>query len=57
MVSYVDLAAACFTLVWVLYATLRIGPLLAKRSNAWGEVGAFLIFTAVELGILVLVRP
>jgi Flp pilus assembly pilin Flp len=51
MVSYV-LLATVLTVAWVGYAAFRVGPLLAKRWKAWGEVYAFLIFTAVELGLL-----
>jgi hypothetical protein len=52
MVNYVLLAAA-LTLAWVFYAAFRVAPLFAKRWKAWGEVFAFLMFTAVEVGFLV----
>jgi hypothetical protein len=51
-VNYVLLVAA-LTLVWAVYASVRVGPWLANRWKAWGEVAAFLVFTAVELGLLV----
>jgi len=51
MVNYV-LLVAVLTLAWVLYAALRVTPLLARRWKAWGEVCAFLVFTAVEVGLL-----
>jgi hypothetical protein len=51
MVSYV-LVVAVLTLAWAFYAAVRLGPWLAKRWKAWGEVTAFLIFTAVEVGLL-----
>jgi hypothetical protein len=53
MVNYL-LLAAVLTLAWVLYAGLRVGPMLSKRWRAWGEVYAFLVFTAVELVVLVI---
>ena len=57
MVNYVYLVAV-LTFAWVLYAAFRVGPTLAKRSKAWGEVGAFLVFTIIELGILIaFLRP
>ncbi len=57
MVNYVYLVVV-LTFAWVLYAAFRVGPTLAKRSKAWGEVCAFLIFTGIELGILVaFLRP
>jgi hypothetical protein len=52
MVNYV-LLAVVLTLAWVLYAAFRVAPLFAKRWKAWGEVFAFLMFTAVEVGFLV----
>lgn len=57
MVNYV-LLAVVLTFAWVLYAAFRVAPMFAKRWKAWGEVFAFLIFTAVELGFLVaFLRP
>jgi hypothetical protein len=52
MVNYV-LLVAVLTLGWVLYAAFRVGPWFAKRSKAWGEVCAFLVFIVIELGILI----
>ena len=52
MVDYL-LLVAVLTLAWVLYAALRFAPLVAKRWKAWGEVCAFLVFAAIELGLLV----
>ena len=52
MVNYV-LFVAVLTFAWVLYAALRVAPTLAKRWRAWGELYALLIFTAIELGLLV----
>ena len=57
MVNYI-LLVAVLTLAWVLYSALRFAPILAKRWKTWGEVVAFLIFTGVELGLLVaFLRP
>jgi hypothetical protein len=57
MVNYV-LLAAVLTVGWVLYAAFRVGPRFAKRSKTWGEVCAFLVFTGIELGILIaFLRP
>jgi len=57
MVNYVLLAAA-LTAAWVLYAAFRVGPWFGKRSKAWGEVCSFLVFTGIELGILIaFLRP
>jgi len=57
MVNYF-LLVAVLTLVWVLYAAVRVAPLLAKRWKTWGEIFAFLVFTALELGLLfVFLRP
>ena len=57
MVNYVLLAAA-LTAGWVLYAAFRVGPWFGKRSKTWGEVCAFLVFTGIELGILIaFLRP
>jgi len=44
---------AILTLAWAFYGAVRLGPLLAKRWKAWGEVAALLVFTAVELVLLV----
>jgi hypothetical protein len=52
MVNYV-LLVAVLTVGWVLYAAFRVGPWFAKRSKTWGEVCAFLVFTGIELGILI----
>jgi len=52
MVNYV-LLVGVLTFGWVLYSALRVGPWFAKRSKAWGEVCAFLVFTVIELGILI----
>jgi len=51
MVNYVILVAA-LTFVWAVYASVRVGPRLGKRWRAWGEAAAFLVFAAVELGLL-----
>ena len=51
MVNYV-LVVAALTFVWAFYAAVRVGPWLAKRWTAWGEVVAVLAFTAVEVGLL-----
>ncbi|HXZ91040.1 MAG TPA: hypothetical protein VEG61_08255 [Candidatus Dormibacteraeota bacterium] len=51
MVNYVLLVAA-LTFVWAVYASVRVGPWLAKRWRAWGEVAALLVFAAVEIGLL-----
>jgi len=51
------LLAGVLTVAWVLFAALWVGPILAKRWRAWGEVAVFIIFTALELGMLVLIRP
>jgi len=57
MDNYVILVVA-FTFVWALYAAVRVGPWLARRWKTWGEVAAVLVFTVVELGILVaLLKP
>jgi Flp pilus assembly pilin Flp len=56
MVNYA-LLAAVLTFAWALYAAFRVAPLFAKRWKSWGEVCAFLLFTAVELGLLVALRP
>jgi hypothetical protein len=56
MVNYVILVAA-LTLAWALYAAVRVGPWLAKRWKTWGEVTALLVFTAIELALLVVIRP
>jgi phosphoglycerol transferase MdoB-like AlkP superfamily enzyme len=52
MVDYVILVLA-LTFVWALYAAVRVAPWLAKRWKAWGEVAAVLVFTVVELALLV----
>jgi Flp pilus assembly pilin Flp len=52
MVNYV-LLAAVLTLAWVLYGSLRVAPTLARRWKTWGEVCAFLVFTAIEVALLV----
>jgi len=57
MESYLILVVA-FTFVWALYAAVRVGPSLARRWKTCGEVAAVLVFTVVELGILVaLLKP
>ena len=58
MVVNYFLLVGVLTLVWVLYAALRLAPLLMKRWKAWGEVCAFLVFTVIELGLIfVFLRP
>jgi len=51
MVNYVYLVAV-LTLAWALYGAFRVGPALAARWKAWGEVIALLVFTAVEVAFL-----
>jgi hypothetical protein len=48
---------AILTLAWIVYAAFRVGPWLARRWKAWGEVCAFLVFTVIELGILIAFPP
>jgi len=57
LVNYVLLAAS-LTFVWAVLASVRLGPWLAKRWKAWGEVAALAAFFAVELCLLMgLLRP
>jgi len=41
------------TLAWIFYGAVRIAPWMAKRWKAWGEVAALIVFTAVEVVLLV----
>jgi len=52
MVNYV-LLAAVLTIVWIIYAALRVGPWCAKHWKASGEFCGFLAFAVGELLILV----
>ena len=56
MVNY-TLLAAILTVAWALYAAFRVAPSFAKRWKVSGEVFAFLLFTAIEVGLLVALRP